>query len=151
MQVNPVHAPVKAVASVVSKPVVTEPSHTLKAQLAVAVKSMPKPKKPKIIIIGMQGAQANEIEKEFPKFEIVHLLHGNDKIKDKIKSAQKVLGIEQKLGSSAKMIKEMHGSNFVMLKFGMTNIRHQLGIWETCYLQDPTYFNMSEAERVNYS
>lgn len=116
---------------------------TMRQQLADAVRQMPKPKKPKIVIIGMQGHQANDIQKEFQSFEIVHLLHGNDKIKDKVANAHKVLGIEAKLGNSAKMLRTMHGSDFMMVKFSMTSIRHQLSVWETCYKEDPKYFTKS--------
>jgi hypothetical protein len=65
----------------------------------------------------------------------------------KMQTAHKVIGVEQKLGTYQRKIRQMHGTNFSLLKFSMTSIRHQLSVWATCYNEDGDYFKMNDMER----
>jgi hypothetical protein len=132
-----------------TKPAVKpEDKGSMKDQLLQLAKSSPKLRKPKIVIIGLIPSQARELDKEFQMFDIVHINHGNDKIKDKVENANKVIAVEAKLGSAGKMLRNMHGSNFVLCNHSLTSMRRQLDIWNTCYNEDPAFFKMNDTQKV---
>lgn len=121
---------------------------SMKDQLKEVLAKAPKLRKPKIAVIGLQGHQKTEIDKEFDQFEIVHFNHANDKTLRDLEGVSKVVAVEPKIGQMQRKLRQAFGTNFTIVNFSLSSVRRTLDIWATCYNEDPAYFKMCDVERA---
>lgn len=89
------------------------------------------PKQRKIIIgiLGMKSVQAQELQKEFPQFEILHQENVTTKAVQEMQSAAKVIGSRFMTHAPEPTIIKHFGDKYTRLHGGISMIKRQIRIW----------------------
>ncbi len=101
-----------------------------------------RPQRPTIVVLGLKPEQGEMLEKEFPMFKITCPKDKSPNLRDMLKQCDRAIGMIDKMNrpehDAAKGILKQR---YTPVNGCMTPIRHQLNVWNSCWKENPAYFD----------